>query len=294
MSRRDPATGPIRTVAVVAKIGPPEGVRITKRLAEWLTARGIRVLLDEETASVLGRADGIPRDSLPAHVDLAVSAGGDGTLLSVARSAAPLEIPVLGINYGSLGFITELQPMEALAGLEAVIEGRYEVEQRQTLRVRHAHRGSATREYAVLNDVVITKSALSRMIAIGVRIDEDPVATYPSDGLIVATPTGSTAYNLSAGGPILDPRMNAFVLSPICPHTMTYRPVVVPSDVTIDLTLRSPDEEVFATLDGQIGFPFLPEDRLTIDSHPRPVRLVRVAGLGFFEILRRKLRWGER
>jgi len=212
----------------------------------------------------------------------------------VARAAAPLDVPILGINFGSLGFLTELQPAEALAGVQAVIEGRYTVEERQTLRVRYSTVGHSEREYALLNDVVVTKSALARMVIIDVRVDGEDVATYTSDGLIVATPTGSTAYNLSAGGPILDPRMSAFVLSPICPHTMTYRPLVVPDDVTIDISLRSPDEEVYLTLDGQIGFPFLADDRLIIDNHPHPVRLVRVSGLGFFEILRRKLRWGER
>jgi len=150
------------------------------------------------------------------------------------------------------------------------------------------------REYALLNDAVITKSALARMINIRVRVDEEEVATYTSDGLIVATPTGSTAYNLSAGGPILDPRMGAFVISPICPHTMTYRPLVVPDSVTIEVSLLSGDEEVFLTLDGQIGYPLLADDRLTIDHHPSPVRLVRITNLGFFEVLRRKLRWGER
>jgi NAD+ kinase len=285
---------PIRTVVVVAKIGPREGVSITRRLARWLADRRITVLLDEETATSLGRRDGIPRDRLPSGVDLAIVAGGDGTLLAVARAAAPLEIPILGINFGSLGFLTELQPANALAGLEAVIDGRYSIDERQALRVCYTHPGRPARQYALLNDVVIAKSALARMITIAVRVDNEHVATYTSDGLIVATPTGSTAYNLSAGGPILDPRMSAFVISPICPHTMTYRPVVVPDDVTIDISLRSADEEVYLTLDGQIGFPFLPEDRLTIDNHPHPVQLVRVAGLGFFEILRSKLRWGER
>jgi NAD+ kinase len=285
---------PIRTVVVVAKIGPPEGVNITRRLADWLSERKIEVLFDEETASSLGSGDAIPRDRLPASVDLAIAAGGDGTLLAVARAAAPLEIPILGINFGSLGFLTELQPSDALAGLEAVIDGRYTVESRQALRVRYTHAGGRERCYALLNDVVITKSALARMIDIAVRVDDEDVATYTSDGLIVATPTGSTAYNLSAGGPILDPRMSAFVIAPICPHTMTYRPVVVPDDVIIDVRLRSSDEEVYLTLDGQIGFPFLADDRLRIDNHPYPVQLVRVAARGFFEILRSKLRWGER
>jgi len=284
----------IRTVMVVAKIGPPEGVSIATRLAEWLVSRGLEVHFDDETAAALGRTDGIAREHLPVEVDLAIVAGGDGTLLSVARAAAPLDVPILGINFGSLGFLTELQPAEALAGVQAVIEGRYTVEDRHTLRVRYLTADHSEREYALLNDVVITKSALARMVTIDVRVDGEDVATYTSDGLIVATPTGSTAYNLSAGGPILDPRMSAFVLSPICPHTMTYRPLVVPDDVTIEVSLRSPDEEVYLTLDGQIGFPFLPEDRLAIDNHPCPVRLVRTSATGFFEILRRKLRWGER
>ena len=196
---------------------------------------------------------------------------------------APFDLAALGASI-----------RKTLQGLEAVIEGRYTVEERQTIRVRYTTDGGGTREYALLNDVVISKSALARMITIAVRVDDEAVATYTSDGLIVATPTGSTAYNLSAGGPILDPRMSAFVLAPICPHTMTYRPLVVPDGVTIDISLRSADEEVYLTLDGQIGFPFLAADRLTIDNHPHPVRLVRVSGLGFFEILRRKLRWGER
>jgi NAD+ kinase len=294
LNRSSPGATPIRKVVIVSKVGPPEGVSITGRLASWLAERHIEVQFDEETAASLGRTDGFPRDRLPADADLAVVAGGDGTLLAAARAAAPLDVPLLGINFGSLGFLTELQPADALPGLEAVIEGRYSIEERQMLRVAYTNAGAAVRQYALLNDVVITKSALARMISIGVRVDDEHVATYTSDGLIVATPTGSTAYNLSAGGPILDPRMGAFVIAPICPHTMNYRPLVVPDDVTIEISLRSRDEEVYLTLDGQIGFPFVPEDRLILDNHPHPVRLVRVAGLGFFEILRRKLRWGER
>jgi len=285
---------PIRRVILVAKMGPPEGLQIVEQLAAWLERRKIAVHFDEETAAALGRTDGVPRDRLPPEIDLAIVAGGDGTLLSLARSAAPLKIPLLGINFGSLGFLTELQPADALSGVEAVIEGRFSIEEQQTLRVRHANRDGSVGEYAVLNDAVITKSALARMINIRVRVDDEEVATYASDGLIVATPTGSTAYNLSAGGPILDPRMSAFVISPICPHTMTYRPLVVPDSVTVEVSLLSGDEEVFLTLDGQIGFPLLADDRLTIDHNPCPVRLVRITNLGFFEVLRRKLRWGER
>lgn len=294
MTPRAAVLAPIRRVAVVAKIGPPEGVRLAARLADWLDGKGVESRYDTETAQAISRGDAFERERLPDDVDLAIVAGGDGTLLSVARSAAPHGIPILGINLGSLGFLTELRADEMFAGLETVFAGGSTIEERQTLRARYRRQNAEAHEYAVLNDVVITKSALARMIRIGVRVDGEYVATYTSDGLIVATPTGSTAYNLSAGGPILDPRMGAFVISPICPHTLAHRPLVVPRSVRIDLSLLSEDEESYLTFDGQVGFPFRLGETLVVDAHPRPVRLVRVAGRGFFEVLRRKLRWGER
>jgi NAD+ kinase len=294
MSDSIPRHTPIQRVVIVAKLGPPEGRRLAAQTGEWLAQRGIEVTYETNTASAIGRTNGVARNELPADTDLAVVAGGDGTLLAVARTAAPLGIPMLGVNLGSLGFLTELQPDEIFEGLQAVLDGRYTVEERQTLRVRPYREGKPQQEYALLNDAVIAKSALARMISIDVRVDDAPVATYTSDGLIVATPTGSTAYNLSAGGPILDPRMGAFVISPICPHSMTYRPLVVPSSVTVEVILRSDGEAVYLTLDGQIGFPMEVDDSLVVDAHPTPVRLVRIADRSFFEVLRRKLRWGER
>jgi len=285
---------PIRRVVVVAKTGPAEGPRIASELGTWLESRGIEVVFDNKTATAVGRLGGVPRNEMPVDVDLAVVAGGDGTLLSVARSAAPLKIPILGVNLGSLGFLTELQPEELFEGLAAVLDGRFRIEEREALRVRHVRQGRVLQEYAVLNDAVIGKSALARMITIELRVDREEVATYTSDGLIVSSPTGSTAYSLSAGGPILDPRMSAFVIAPICPHTMTYRPLVVPGTVLVEAFLRSTGEAVYLTLDGQIGIPLEPDDALAVDRYPHPVRLVRVANHGFFEVLRRKLRWGER
>jgi NAD+ kinase len=249
---------------------------------------------DAETSRALGRRDGFRRGSLPAGTDLAIVAGGDGTLLSVARTAAPLGVPILGVNLGGLGFLTELQPDELFAGLERVLAGECVIEERQTLRVRLRRGGRVRSEHALLNDAVVTKSALARMITLVMRIDGEEVATYTSDGLILATPTGSTAYSLSAGGPILDPSMNAFVIAPICPHTMTYRPLVVPATVRVAVTFESAIEEAYLTLDGQVGFPLKHADTVEVDAHPRPVRLVRVARRSFFEVLRRKLRWGER
>jgi NAD+ kinase len=297
---RKPKTAPARTrrairrVVVVAKPGNPEGQRIAFEMSAWLKARGVAVRLDATTAEALGRKDGIDIETLPRGTDLVIVAGGDGTLLSVARAAGPQGVAILGVNFGGLGFMTELQPEELYAALEKVVRGDFVIEEREALRVRFRRGRKVLEEYAVLNDAVVTKAALARMLVIEVRIDKELVATYTSDGLIVATPTGSTAYNLSAGGPILDPRMSAFVIAPICPHAMSYRPLVVPGRVTIEVTLRSMTEEAYLTLDGQVGFPMRQLDAIIVDRHPRAVRLVRVAKRGFFEILQRKLHWGGR
>jgi len=285
---------PIRRVAILAKPGTPEGQRIAFELDSWLRARGVAVRFDEHTARALGRRDGIRPDTIPAAIDLVIVAGGDGTLLSAARLAGPLGIPILGVNFGGLGFMTELQPEELYTALERVLRGEYEIEEREALRVRFRRGRKILGEYALLNDAVVTKTALARMLVIELRIDAELVATYTSDGLIIATPTGSTAYNLSAGGPILDPRMSAFVIAPICPHAMSYRPLVVPGSVHIEVTLRSLTEEAYLTLDGQVGFPMRQLDAILVDRHPRSVRLLRVAHRGFFEVLQRKLHWGDR
>ncbi len=285
---------PFRRIVVIAKSGSRQSIRLAKELGKWLEGRGVDVCYDTRMEPEEDRLADPNRNDMPLDVDLAVVAGGDGTLLSVARAAAPRGVPILGINLGSLGFLTELQPDEAFEELAAVLEGGFHIEERQALRVRHVRQGQVQQEYAVLNDAVIGKSALARMVTIELRIDHERVANYTSDGLIVSTPTGSTAYNLSAGGPILDPSMSAFVITPICPHTMTYRPLVVPGSVVVEAFLRSRGEAVYLTLDGQIGIPLESGDSIAVDMHPKAVRLVRVADMGFFEILRRKLRWGAR
>lgn len=283
-----------RRVAVLAKPGTPEGQRIAFELGSWLRSRGIGVRFDQRTARALGLKDGIRADTLPPGIDLVIVAGGDGTLLSAARLAGPRGIPILGVNFGGLGFMTELQPEELYTALERLLRGDYEIEEREALRVRFRRGKKVVAEYALLNDAVVTKTALARMLVIELRIDGEVVATYTSDGLIIATPTGSTAYNLSAGGPILDPRMSAFVIAPICPHSMSHRPLVVPGGVRIEVALRSATEEAYLTLDGQVGFPMKSRDAILVDRHPRAVRLVRVARRGFFGILQRKLHWGDR
>jgi NAD+ kinase len=287
-------SNPFRRIVVVAKSGSRQSIRLARELGKWLEGRGVDVFYDTKMEADEDRLGDPKRNELPLDVDLAVVAGGDGTLLSVARAATPLGIPILGINLGSLGFLTELQPDEAFEELAAVLEGRFRIEERQALRVRHIRQGEVRQEYSLLNDAVIGKSALARMITIELWIDRERVATYTSDGLIVSTPTGSTAYNLSAGGPILDPSMSAFVITPICPHTMTYRPLVVPGSVLVEAFLHSRGEAVYLTLDGQIGIPLESGDEIAVDMYPNAVRLVRVTDSGFFEVLRRKLRWGAR
>ena len=300
VARRRPAeTGRPRRgfkrIVVLAKPGTREGMRIARELRDWLDAHGVAVRFDRASARALDRRGGVAPGTLPPRTDLVIVAGGDGTLLSAARAAGPRGIPILGVNFGGLGFLTELQPEELFSGVEKVLRGEYTIEERASLRVRLRRGGKVIAEHALLNDAVVTKTALARMLVIDVDVDDQRVASYTSDGLIVSTPTGSTAYNLSAGGPILDPRMSAFVISPICPHAMSLRPLVVPGDVRIRVVLRGrTEEQAYLTLDGQVGYPIRPTDEIVVDRHPMPVRLVRVARRGFFEILQRKLRWGGR
>ena len=294
MSTTDPGRLRFDRVAVIAKVGPEVSPEVTRRIGDWLEHRNVDVHFDRRTAEMLGKTNGFPRSQFPEDCDLAIIAGGDGTILSVARSAVPAGIPLLGINLGSLGFLTEIQPDELERGLSRLFDGEYEIENRMVLGVSYHVEDSEPQRYALLNDAVITKGALARMISVEVFADKEHVATYTSDGLIVSTPTGSTAYALSAGGPILDPRLSAFVIAPICPHRMTYRPLVVPGDVMLRVKLKKAKDSVFLTLDGQVGIPMIDGAEVHLRRFERDVRLVRVAGRGFFEVLRQKLRWGER
>jgi NAD+ kinase len=282
-------------VAIVSKRGVPEGLRIAAELGGWLPARGVAVRYDRSTSTALGRKDGFADGTLPKDTDLAIVAGGDGTLLSVARAAAPLGVPILGVNFGGLGFLSELHPDELFDGLEEILAGRYTLENRRTLRVRMRRGRRALGTHVALNDAVLAKSRQPRMITVELRLDGSAVATITGDGMIVSTATGSTAYNLSAGGPLLDPRMDALVLSPICPHTLAYRPIVVPGHVRVEMRVRNVrDEEALLTMDGQVAVPLRDLDLVAVELHDRPAHLVRVAGRGFFEVLNEKLGWGSR
>ncbi len=284
----------MKTVGIATKPRRPEAGDVVRRLVAWLEGQGRRAVIDEETGELLGRGDGLPRQRVTEQADLMVVLGGDGTLLSVARTAGPREVPVLGVNLGGLGFLTEIPLDELFPVLGAVLAGEVRPTRRVMLTCRVQRSGRTVADYVALNDAVINKGAMARIIDLEMSINGEYVTTYRADGLIVSTPTGSTAYCLSAGGPILYPTLGALVLTPICPHTLTNRPLVVPDDVAIEIVQGSASEEVSLTMDGQIGFQLQHRDVILIQRSPKMLPLVTSPKRNYFEVLRTKLKWGER
>ncbi len=285
----------MKRVGIVAKPGATEARGVVTDLLAWLGARRLGAVLEKETAALVpaASAPSVSKAELPAQVDLLVVLGGDGTLLSMARAVGDLGVPLLGVNLGGLGFLTATTLDEMLPALEAVLAGRMVVDERMMLTVRVIRNGQRLCEYAALNDVVITKSAMSRIIDLAVSIEGQHATAYRADGLIISTPTGSTAYSLSAGGPILFPTMDAVVLTPICSHTLTNRPIVLPGNLRVEVTLLA-DQEVMATVDGQIGINLKVRDTVDVVKAGPRIRLVRFPHKEFFSVLRTKLKWGER
>jgi NAD+ kinase len=282
-----------RRVGLVAKVGSAPALRLARSLEAALRRRGRRVVFDAETAEALSRRDGVSRDRIARVCDLALVVGGDGTLLSVARSA-PSRTPLLGINVGLLGFLAGLTREEALRRLDEVLDGRFREDRRRRLDVtvgRGPHHGT----YRVLNDAVLNREALARIATFTVELDGRPVSEFRADGVIVSTPTGSTAYNLSAAGPILHPALAAIVITPICPHTLAQRPLVVPASTHIRLGVMGPqrrDGGVYLTLDGQEGFPILAGIPVDVQSSSSSVTLLRAPESDHFDQLAEKLSWG--
>lgn len=286
---------PIHRVGIVARQNHPAAHARALELCRWLRAKGREVMVEDELEDE-GLASGkLPPEALKDHIDLLVVLGGDGTLIHAALLLAGAPIPILGVNMGSLGFLTEIREHEMFEALEPVLEGRYRLDERMKLEASlWRGEGPPIFQGQVLNDVVISKGALARIADIDAHLGDTFVTTYKADGVIVSTPTGSTAYSLSAGGPILYPALEATVITPICPHTLTQRPLVVPPGIPIELRLTSDNGEVFLTLDGQRGMAMLPGDRVEIRQSAHRVLLVRSTALDYFSILRTKLRWGER
>jgi NAD+ kinase len=283
----------IRTVGVAIKPDEPRALAAVRQLAKWFGERGVRVLLEPEAAAASGEI-GVPRAELVREVDLLVVLGGDGTLLAVARSLDERPVPILGINLGTLGFLAAVSLDEMEDALVRALAGDITIEPRLRLEVRLVRRAAAPRRWLALNDAVVTRGASARIIDLEVRADGQPVTTYHADGLIVATPTGSTAYSLSAGGPILVPGVSSIVLTPICPHALTQRPLVLPETERIEIAFDARGGEVLLSVDGQEGAPLAAGDRVTIERSAHPTLLVVPPRRSRFEVLRTKLRWGER
>jgi NAD+ kinase len=285
----------VKRVGLVAKPDAVEAQRVVLTLLDWLGARGLTVVLEKETAALAPGASvaSASKSDLPAQVDAVIVLGGDGTLLSIGAGHGDLGVPILGINLGGLGFLTATTLDELLPAMEALLAGAMAVEERMMLSARLVRAGQVVGEYVALNDVVITKSAMSRIIDLSVSVDGRHATAYRADGLIISTPTGSTAYNLSTGGPILFPTMDAVVLTPIAPHTLSNRPIVLPGGQRIDVTLRG-DQEVMLTMDGQVGVPLRERDTVEVGKARARIRLMRFDQKDFFSVLRTKLKWGER
>jgi len=285
----------VRRVGIVAKPDAPRAPEVVTRLVDWLTARGLEVTLEKETAGIVPavRAAAANKAELPGLCDLLIVLGGDGTLLSMARAVGDLGVPIMGVNLGGLGFLTATTLDEMLPSLEAALEGRMVVEERLMLVARVIRNGAAVCEHMALNDMVITKSAMSRIISLAVSVEGEYATAYRADGLIISTATGSTAYSLSAGGPIVAPSVDAIVLTPICSHTLTNRPIVLPASHRIEVTVQS-DQEIMLTVDGQVGVGLRERDVVEVVKAAAHIRLVRFPQKDFFSVLRTKLKWGER
>jgi NAD+ kinase len=285
----------VTRVGIVAKPDAPRAPEVVARLVDWLTERRLVVTLEKETADIVPavRAAAASKAELPGLSDLLIVLGGDGTLLSMARAVGDLGVPIMGVNLGGLGFMTATTLDEMLPSLEAMLAGRTVIEDRLMLVARVVRHGAVICEHMALNDLVITKSAMSRIISLSVSVEGEYATAYRADGLILSTPTGSTAYCLSAGGPIVFPRVEAIVLTPICSHTLTNRPIVLPASDRIEVTVQS-DQEIMLTVDGQVGVGLREHDVVEVVKAAARMRLVRLPQKNFFSVLRTKLKWGER
>ncbi|MCA1578553.1 MAG: NAD(+)/NADH kinase [Acidobacteria bacterium] len=289
----------IKRVGIVLKPHQPQALKTICELTLWLGQRGIelagspeieRERIEHETGCSVRQ---VASDDLAAAVDLVLVLGGDGTMIATARMIGDEEVPVLGVNYGSLGYLTEFRIEELYDALEMILADNYRLDKRVMLAVELFRGPDLITRNRVLNDVVINKSALARIIEIEAYLNKQFVTSFRADGLIVSTPTGSTAYNLSAGGPIIFPSMNAMVVTPICPFTLSNRPLVVPDDAMIELLMKTDQEDVSLTLDGQVGYSLEVDDRVVIRKSRTTFNLIQPSNRNYFDVLRDKLRWGR-
>ena len=287
-------TNCVKTVGIFAKPKAPAATRLVPELLEWLNRRGIGARLDDVAAAYASSPTGLPRDQVPEGCDFAIVLGGDGTLLSAARAVAGRPIPLLAVNLGGLGFLTAIPVSDLFPELERALKGIERLTHRRLLHVAVKRAEKTVAEYDALNDVVIAKSSIARIVDLDVWAGDSFVCEYKADGLIVSTPTGSTAYSLAAGGPIIFPNVNAVCIAPICPHTLTNRPLIIPADLPIRVVGHMKDEDSFLTVDGQVGGLLEPGDIVECTASKSEVLLVHPPDKTFFDVLRQKLKWGER
>lgn len=283
-----------RRVGIFVKPNKPDALCLAKEVIAWLDRHQIEVFVDENMAKDLQHRLSCPRSEISSRIDFLIVLGGDGTLLSAARDMGSRQVPILGVNLGGLGFLTEITLEELFRVLDQILEGKIKTETRKRLAVTVRQDGEKIGEYSVLNDAVITKSVLARIVHLRMSIDGQYVTTFHGDGVIISTPTGSTAYSLAAGGPIVHPTLNSILVTPICPHTLTNRPLLISDQATVEFTLETKDSDVHLTLDGQVGCPLRPFSQVSVTQAPDPVIFIKSPFKDYFEILRTKLKWGER
>jgi NAD+ kinase len=283
----------MKHIGILIKPGFTEAKTLLQQLVPWLKSREKVVLLDPLSAELVGEVTSHPKREMAALADLLVVLGGDGTMLAAARLLEGRATPILGVNTGGLGFLTEVTPDEIYKAMESIFENAYTVEERLMLRSRITRHGQQVGGASVLNDVVLSKGTLTRMVQMEIRINRQFVTGLRGDGLIISTPTGSTAYSLSSGGPILNPAVHAVILTPICPHTLTNRPIVIPQDARIEIFISSREEGAMATFDGQVGIALRHEDMIEVGASDHYAKLIRFPERTFYEVLRKKLKWGD-
>lgn len=283
----------MRHIALIYKYGRPEAARFADEIKTWLEGEFGLVVISRENVGRYTATSENRRIDIPDSTDAVVVLGGDGTLLSVARLLEDRPTPIIGVNLGALGFLTQIQKEACYRDFTTIFDGGYDCEERMRLSVCVMRGNVVTHRYKVLNDAVINKSAIARIVSIKTSIAGRHLTHYRGDGLIVATPTGSTAYNLSAGGPIVYPTAKSIILTPICPFTLTNRPIILPSDITIQVELTEHNKDVTLTCDGQVGCQLTPSDTILVSEADNPLRLIMTPSMDYFEILRSKLNWGQ-
>lgn len=284
----------IRIVGIMSKPGIPHASSILSDLLAWWKQRGVETRLDRVSANYIGSENGLDREDVAEGSQLVIVLGGDGTLLAAARAVGGRDIPILPVNLGGLGFLTAITLDQLYTELDRTLAGEQREVPRRMLHGEVMRDGKTVASYEALNDVVIGKTQIARMIDLETYVDGQYVSTFKADGLIVATPTGSTAYSLSAGGPIVFPAVDAICITPVCPHMLTNRPVLVPSTSVIEIVCKSSRNEAFLTIDGQVGEPLIEDDRVVCRRSQHQVHLIRPPNMFFFDVLRQKLKWGER